>query len=66
MHRLGMEQFVLLSGSTFQHIPCKGVAQAVPAMIAGDAQQMFVSPTSAGVGEQVKAGRVLILAAASS
>jgi tripartite-type tricarboxylate transporter receptor subunit TctC len=66
VHQLGMEQFALLSGTTFQHIPYKGVAQAVPAMIAGDTQLMFVSPTSAGVGEQVKAGKVLILAVASS
>jgi tripartite-type tricarboxylate transporter receptor subunit TctC len=61
-----MEQLALLSGITFQHIPYKGVAQAVPAMIAGDTQLMFVSPTSAGVGEQVKAGKELILAVASS
>ena len=66
VHQLGMEQLALLSGTTFQHIPSKGVAQAVPAMIAGDTQLTFVSPTSAGVGEPVKPGKVLILPVASS
>jgi tripartite-type tricarboxylate transporter receptor subunit TctC len=66
VHQLGMEQFALMAGFKVQHIPYKGVAQAVPAMLAGDTQLMFVSPTSAGIGEQVRAGKVVILAVGSA
>ena len=63
VHQLAMEQFALLSGAKFTHIPYKGVAQAVPALITGDTLLMFVSPTS--VAAQAKAGKLVILAAGS-
>lgn len=35
-HHLGMEQFQLLAGVKMTHIPYKGVAFSVPAVISGD------------------------------
>lgn len=66
VHQLGMEQFAKLAGIKVTHIPYKGVAQAVPALVAGDAPVMFVSPTSAGAAGFIANGRIAVLAVASS
>ena len=62
VHQLGVEQLALAAGVRFEHIPYKGVAQAVPSLLAGDTFFMFVSPTSAGIDAHVKTGKVVVLA----
>jgi tripartite-type tricarboxylate transporter receptor subunit TctC len=64
VHQLAMEQFALMAGVKFVHIPYKGVAQAVPALLAGDTKLMFVSPTS--VASNAKAGKLTMIAVASA
>lgn len=64
VHQLAMEQFALMAGIKFVHIPYKGVAQAVPGLLAGDTLLMFVSPTS--VASHARAGKLLMIAAGSA
>ena len=61
---LAMAQFALMAGVNLTHVPYKGVAQATPALIAGDVSLMIVSLPS--VLPHVKAGKLRILAVASS
>ncbi|MES2280250.1 MAG: tripartite tricarboxylate transporter substrate binding protein [Pseudomonadota bacterium] len=65
VHQLGMEQFAQMAGIKLTHIPYKGVAQAVPALVAGDVPVMFVSPTSAGAAGFIASGKISVLAVAS-
>ncbi len=62
-HHLAMELLKSKAGIDLQHIPYKGVAQTVPAVVAGD-----IVATFAGLNVALpfdKAGRVKILAVAS-
>lgn len=63
-HHLAMAQFALMADLKLTHIPYKGVAQATPALIAGDVSIMFVTLPS--ISSFVKAGKVRILAAGSA
>lgn len=58
---LSMELLKLESGANFVHVPYKGVAQVVPAVLAGDVA-VVVSGAAALMAHQ-KAGRVRMLAA---
>lgn len=60
-HHLAMELLKLESGANLVHIPYKGVAQSVPAVLAGDVAAIISGP-AALLGHH-KAGRVRMLAA---
>jgi tripartite-type tricarboxylate transporter receptor subunit TctC len=53
------ERFAKAAGVKLEHVPYKGVAPAMSAVIAGEVNIMFIPPTAA-VG-QIKAGRVRVL-----
>ena len=59
-HHLAMVQFAGMAGVELTHIPYKGVAQATPALLAGDVSVMFVTLPS--VASHVKTGQLRILA----
>ncbi len=61
---LAMELFKLDAGIDVLHVPYKGIAQALTDTIAGAAQMMILSPTTALA--QAKAGRVRALAVTSA
>lgn len=63
-HHLAMAQFALMANLNLTHIPYKGVAQATPALVAGDVSIMFVTLPS--ISTFVKDGKVRILAAGSA
>lgn len=63
-HHLGMELFKLLTGVDMTHIPYKGVAQSVPAILSGDIALMLVALPS--VLPHVKTGKVRLLAVAEA
>ena len=59
-NHLGMELFRSMTSTQMQHIPFKGGAEALQALLAGDVQMMF-SPEST-VGPQHRAGKLRIIA----
>ena len=61
---LGGALFVSLAGINVVHVPFKGTAQSVTALMGGEVQLMFPSP--AQVMPHVKAGRVRALAVTSA
>jgi len=63
VHHLGMELFKSLAGVDMTHIPYKGVAQSVPAVISGDVAVILAALPS--VLPYVKAGKVRLLAVAT-
>jgi tripartite-type tricarboxylate transporter receptor subunit TctC len=60
-HHLAMELLKLESGANLVHVPYKGVAQSVPAILSGDVAAIISGP-AALLGHH-KAGRVRMLAA---
>jgi tripartite-type tricarboxylate transporter receptor subunit TctC len=62
-HHLAMELLRVLSGARLTHVPYKGSAQTVPALLAGDVDVLFAGVSSTLA--LVKAGRLRLLAAAS-
>lgn len=60
VHHLGLELFQMLAGVRMTHIPYKGVAQAVPALVAGDVA-LVVSAYST-IKPHLDAGKVRVLA----
>jgi tripartite-type tricarboxylate transporter receptor subunit TctC len=60
LHHLGLEQLKLLAGVTFTHVPYKGAAQVVPALLSGDIGAMLVALPS--VLPHVRSGKVRLLA----
>jgi tripartite-type tricarboxylate transporter receptor subunit TctC len=61
-NHLGMELFRSMTGTQMQHVPFKGGAEAVTALLAGHVQVMF-SPEST-VGPHHRSGRLRIIAVA--
>jgi len=59
-HHLAVELFKLLTGVNMTHVPYKGVAQSVPALVAGDVTVLFAALPS--LSPHVKSGRVRLLA----
>jgi tripartite-type tricarboxylate transporter receptor subunit TctC len=60
---LALAQFALMAGVNLTHVPYKGVAQSVPALLAGDVSVTLIALPA--VLSHVKAGKLRILAAAS-
>ena len=63
-HHLAMELLKSLAGVELSHVPYKGAAQAVPAVIAGDVTAAFAGLNLAQA--QAKAGKVKILGIATA
>jgi len=63
MHHLGMELFKLMTKVDMTHIPYKGVAQSVPAVLAGDIAVVFAALPS--VLPHVKSGKVRLIGVAT-
>jgi len=61
---IGLESFKLLTGVKMTHIPYKGVAQAVPALLSGDVSVVLVAGPS--ILPHVKTGKVRLLAVATA
>ena len=61
LHHLGMEALKTGLGLDIVHVPYKGTAQAVPAMLSGEVSLVFSAFPS--ILQHVKAGRVRMLAA---
>ena len=59
-HHLGMELFRLLTGVSMTHVPYKGVAQSVPAVITGDVAVIFAALPS--LAPHVKTGKIRLIA----
>lgn len=59
-HHLGMELFRLLTGVNMVHVPYKGVAQSVPAVITGDVAVIFAALPS--LAPHVKTGKIRLIA----
>ena len=59
-HHLGMALFTSLTGVRMTHVPYKGVAQSVPALITGDVAVIFAALPS--LAPHVKAGKVRLIA----
>jgi len=59
-HHLAMEMLRMSSGARVTHVPYKGVAQAVPALLAGEVSALFAGSSST-MGH-VKAGKLRMLA----
>ena len=59
-HHLGMELFRLLTGVNMTHVPYKGVAQSVPAVITGDVAVIFAALPS--LAPHVKSGKIRLIA----
>jgi tripartite-type tricarboxylate transporter receptor subunit TctC len=64
IHQLVMEQFLHSTGLTAMHIPYRGVLQAVPALLTGDAKLMFNSLPS--ISSHVEVGTLRLLAVAAA
>ena len=62
-HHLAMELLKSLAGIEMTHVPYKGAAQTVPAVVSGDVAAAFAGLNLAA--PQAKAGRVKILAVAT-
>ena len=62
-HHLAMEMLRSTSGANLVHVPYKGVAQAVPALLAGDVVALFAGASSTLA--HVKAGKLRMLAVVS-
>jgi len=63
-HHLGMELFKLMTGVHMTHIPYKGVATSVPAILAGDIAVMLVALPS--VLPHIKTGKLRVIAVAEA
>ncbi len=61
---LAAELFKLRTGTRIQHIPYKGSAPSIAALIAGQVQLSFVNPLA--IGAHVKTGRLRALAVAGA
>jgi len=61
---LAAELFKLRTGTSIVHVPYKGSAPSLTALLAGDVQVSFVNPVA--VGQHVKTGRLRALAVADS
>jgi tripartite-type tricarboxylate transporter receptor subunit TctC len=61
-HHLTMEWFRSMAGINLTHIPYKGVAQSVPALVSGDVGAIFVALPS--IAAHVQSGKVRILGVA--
>jgi tripartite-type tricarboxylate transporter receptor subunit TctC len=61
---LAGELFKLRTGTSIQHIPYKGSAPSIAALIAGQVQLSFVNPLA--IGAHVKTGRLRALAVAGA
>jgi len=59
-HHLGMELMKLLAGVNLSHVPYKGVAQSVPAVVAGDVAIVIAALPS--LAPHMKAGKVRLIA----
>jgi len=60
-HHLSMELLKLESGANFVHVPFKGVAQSVPAVLSGDVPIVVAGPAS--LLPHQRAGKVRMIAA---
>ncbi|MFC6284910.1 MULTISPECIES: Bug family tripartite tricarboxylate transporter substrate binding protein [Polaromonas] len=60
---IGMEMFNRVAGVDIVHVPYKGMADAVPALVAGDVQVLFIGHSIAQMGA-IQEGRLRILAVA--
>ena len=60
-HHLSLELLKLQSGANFVHVPFKGVAQSVPAVLSGDVDVVVAGPAS--LLPHVRAGKVRMIAA---
>jgi tripartite-type tricarboxylate transporter receptor subunit TctC len=60
-HHLSMELLKLESGANFVHVPFKGVAQSVPAVLSGDVPIVVAGPAS--LLPHARAGKVKMIAA---
>ena len=60
---IGLELFKLLTGANMTHIPYKGVAQAVPALISGDVSVAMVAGPS--ILPHARSGKARLLAVAT-
>ena len=61
---LAAELFKLRSATSIVHVPYKGSAPSIAALLAGDVQLSFINPVA--VGPHVKAGRLRALAVAGA
>ena len=61
---LAAELFKLRTGTSIQHIPYKGSAPSIAALIAGQVQLSFINPLA--IGPHVKTGRLRALAVAGA
>lgn len=61
VHHLGLELFQMLAGIKMTHIPYKGVAQAVPAVVTGDVALVVSAFTT--IKPHLDAGKLRVLAA---
>jgi len=61
---LAGELFKLRNGTSIVHVPYKGSAPSITALIAGQVQLSFVNPLA--IGQHVKTGRLRALAVAGS
>jgi tripartite-type tricarboxylate transporter receptor subunit TctC len=59
MHHLGMAQIGFLSGANLTHVPYKGVAQSIPAVLSGDVAAAFFGLPS--IQPHVKSGKARII-----
>lgn len=59
-HHLGMELLKQLTGLNLSHVPYKGVAQSVPAVVAGDVAIVIAALPS--LAPHVKAGKIRLIA----
>ncbi len=62
-HHLGMEMLKLITKIDMLHIPYKGVAQSVPALLAGDVSVILVGVPA--IQPHVRAGKAKLLAVSS-
>lgn len=63
-HHLSMEALKVATGIDIQHVPFKGVAESVPALLSGQIDMMFVAlPSVAGA---IQAGKLKVLAVSSA
>ncbi len=61
---LAAELFKLRTGTSIVHVPYKGSAPSIAALLAGDVQLSFINPVA--VGQHVKSGRLRALAVAGA
>jgi tripartite-type tricarboxylate transporter receptor subunit TctC len=61
---LAAELFKLRSGTSIVHVPYKGSAPSIAALLAGEVQLSFINPVA--VGPHVKSGRLRALAVAGA